>query len=269
MELGGLQCHGCGSSNVVFDPKGRILKCNQCGKEEYYSRATLNANGKVLFSKENAINFFTEGKFENSQHYAMNVLNIAKDNAPALYIIAYYDEFVSRKDGSLKSFFYDIKDLVLEYDEVQELKKLLLASAYNLVEYEDEVLTLIAVNMQSEEDSPDLCNFVDTLCPYLIKKRTSINFLTNNLIGIYEELAGHCDIPKTCFALLKAIDENPDSPYKNNSFYLRSNAKYFYDNFVLPVEKIINAMRTKELRDKFSNSYTRKKAKYEEDAALS
>lgn len=268
MELGGLQCHGCGSSNVVFDPKGRILKCSQCGKEEYYSRATLNANGKVLFSKENAINFFTEGKFENSQHYAMNVLNISKDNAPALYIMAYFDEFVSRKDGALKSFFHEIQGLALEYDEVQELKKLFLASAYNLLDYESEVLTLIAVNMQSEDDSEDLCKFVDTLCPYLIKKRTSINFLTSNLVGIYEELAGHCDIPKTCFALLKAIDENPDSPYKNNSFYLRSNAKYFYDNFVLTVGKIINAMKTKELRDKFFNSYTKKRVMYEERTAL-
>ncbi len=269
MELGGLQCHGCGSSNVVFDPKGRILKCSQCGKEEYYSRATLNANGKVMFSKENAINFFSEGKFENAQHYAMNVLNISKDNAPALYIMAYYDEFVSRKDGSLKSFFNETKDLVLEYDEVQELKKLFLASAYNLVDYESEVLTLIAVNMQSEEDSADLCGFVDALSPYLIKKRTSVNFLTNNLVGIYEELAGYCDIPKTCFALLKAIDENPDSPYRNDSFYLRSNAKYFYDNFVLPVGKILNAMKTGELRDKFSNSYNKKRVKYEEDATLS
>ena len=35
----------------------------------------------------------------------MNVLNISKDNAPALYIMAYFDEFVSRKDGALKSFF--------------------------------------------------------------------------------------------------------------------------------------------------------------------
>ncbi len=268
MELGGLQCHGCGSSNVVFDPKKRILICNQCGKEEYYSRATLNATGKVLFSKENAINFFADGKFADAQRYAMDVLNISKDNAPALYIMAYYDEFVRRKEGSIKFFFHEIEDLALEYDEVQELKRLFLASAYNLIDYEKEALRLVAVNMQSEEDAADLCDFVDKLCPYLIKKRSSMDFLTKDLIEIYEDLAGHCDIPKTCFALLKAIDENPDSPYTNNSFYLRSKSKYFYDNYILPVGKIINAMRTKELRDKFVNSYHNKRTKYEEDATI-
>jgi hypothetical protein len=253
---------------VVFDPKKRILTCNQCGKDEYYSRATLNANGKVLFSKENAINFFIEGKFENSQHYAMDVINISKDNAPALYIMAYYDEFVMRKEGSLKYFFHEIAELALEYDEVQELKKLLLASAYNMIDYEEDALRLIAVKMQSEEGSADLCDFVDKLCPYLIKKRTSMNFLTNNLKEIYEDLAGHCDIPKTCFSLLKAVDENPDSPYTNNCFYLRSKSKYFYDNYIVPVGKIINAMRTKELKDKFVSSYINKRTKYEEDASL-
>lgn len=268
MELGGLQCHGCGSSYVVFDPKRRILACNQCGKEEYYSRATLNANGRVLFSKENAINFFSEGKFENSYQYAKEVLNISKDNAPALYIMAYYDEFVIRKEGSLKCLFYDIKDLALEYDEVRDLMKLLLASAYTMADYEEDALRLIAVNMQAEEDSAELCDFVDKLCPYLINRRSSMDFLTNSQIEVYKELAAHCDIPKTCYALLKAIDESPDSPYTNNCFYLRSKAKYFYNNFILSIGKIINAMRTQELRDKFANVYNQKRKKYEEDANL-
>ncbi len=266
MELGGLQCHGCGSSNVVFDSKKRILTCSQCGKEEYYSRSTLNSNGKVLFSKENSINFFMEGQFENSQHYAMDVINISKDNAPALYIMAYYDEFIMKREGALKSFFFEVNDLALEYDEVQELKRLLLASAYNLIDYEEEVIKLIAINMQSEEDSADLREFVDKLCPYLIKKRPSIDFFTQNLMEMYGELAGHCDIPKTCFALLKAIDENPDSPYVNNSFYLHSKARYFYDNFILPVGKIVQEIRTKELNEKFANSYRKKRTKFEEDA---
>ena len=44
--------------------------------------------------------------------------------------------------------------------------------------------------------------------------------------------------------------------------------KIFYDNFVLTVGKIINAMKTKELRDKFFNSYTKKRVMYEERTAL-
>lgn len=268
MDLGGLQCHGCGSGNVQFDPKRRILTCNQCGKEEYYSRATLNASGKVMFSKVNAINFFEEGKFDNSRHYAREVLNISKDNATALFIMAYHDEFVTGKAGAVKSFFNDIENIALEYDEVQELRRLLLASAYNMIEYEEEVIRLIVVNMQSEEDAEELCNFIDKLCPYLISKRTSMDFFTKSLIGMYEELAGYCDIPRTCFALLKAINENPDSPYTNNCFYLHAKSSYFYNNFVLQVGRVISAIRTKELKDKFISSYMKKKLQYEEDTKL-
>ncbi len=268
MELGGLQCHGCGSSNVVFNSKKRILICNQCGKEEYYSRATLNSNGKVMFSKENALNFFTEGKFDNAQHYALDILNIFKDHVPALYMIAYYDEFVMRKEGALKSFFREIKEISLEYDEVQDIKKLILASAYNMIDYEREVIELVSINMQSKEDEADLCEFVDKLCPYLISRRASMDFLTNHLIDLYKELARHCDIPKTCFALLKGIDDNPDSPYVNKCFYLHAKARYFYDHYILPVGTIIDAMRTRDIKEKFIASYRKKKAKYEEDANL-
>ncbi len=266
MELGGLQCHGCGSSNVVFDSKKRILICNQCGKQEYYSRATLNANGKVLFSKENAINFFVEGKFENAQHYAMEVLNISKDNAPALYIMAYYDEYVVRKDGAMRKFFKEITEIPLEYDEVQEIRKLMIASAYNIGDYEVEIITILALNMQAEEDSVELGEFIDKLCPYFISKRPSMDYLNKELVDIYIEIAGHCDIPKTCFALLKSINENPDSPYINNCFYLQAKTKHFYENYVLPIGEIINSMKNNEIKQKFVGSYLKKKEKYELDA---
>ena len=165
MDMVGLQCSGCGSTNVTFDPKRRMLLCNQCGKDEYYSRATLNANGKVVYGKRNAIRFFTEGKLEDARHYAMEVLNISMDNAPAMYILAYYDEFSARKTDSLKQFFWKIKDVSLEYEEVEDLRKLLIASAYNLENFEEDVIQLIALNMQSPEDANDLCEFIDTLCP--------------------------------------------------------------------------------------------------------
>lgn len=263
-----MQCHGCGSTNVTFDPKRRILICNQCGKEEYYSRATLNANGKVVFSRRNAIRFFSEGKLEDARHYAMEVLNISMDNAPAMYILAYYDEFTARKPDAMKRFFQQIRDVSLEYDEVTDLRGLLLSSAYNLSDYEADVIQLIAVNMQAEEDAPALCEFIDTLCPYLIGKHPSTAFLTKELTEMYQELAAHCSIPKTCFALLKAIDTNPDSPYSSNSFYLKAKARYFYDHYMADVGTVISAIRDAGLRGKFSGVYQKKCEQYRADAGI-
>lgn len=268
MEMEGMQCRGCGSTNVIFDPKRRILICNQCGKEEYYSRATLNANGKVVFSRRNAIRFFTEGKLKDARHYAMEVMNISMDNAPAMYILAYYDEFTARKPDAMKGFFRQIKDVALEYDEVAELRGLLLSSAYNLSDYEEDIIHLVAVNMQSEEDSADLCEFIDTLCPYLIGKRTSTTFLTKSLGEMYQELAAHCNIPKTCFALLKAIEINPDSPYSDNSFYLKAKTQYFYEHYMTDIGAIISAIKDEALKRKFSGAYRKKCEKYRSDACM-
>lgn len=268
MEFTGLKCSGCGSSNVTFDSKRRILVCNQCGKEEYYSRATLNSSGKVLLSKDNAMNFFAEGKFENAQHYALEVLNISQDNAPALFIMSYYDEIVVRKSGAITRFFDTVDDIALEGSEVEELQRLFVAAAYNMLDYEERIIKLIALNMQSEEDAAQLCGFIDKLCPYLLMRRPSINFFTPELCEMYQDLAEHCDIPKTCFALLKLIKQNPDSPYSDSSFYLQARSRYFYENFVLSVGKVINKMKTVELRKKFIGSYDSIRREYESDAKI-
>ena len=268
MDFGGMQCHGCGSSNVTFDAKRRIVKCNQCGKEEYYSGATLNANGKVLYSKQNAIRFFKEGKYDNANTFAREVLNISMDNAAALFVMSYYEEFIERRSRSMDAFFMQIADVPLEYDEVQELQELILACAINMMEYEEQIIQLIALNMQSSEDAKDLCEFIDKICPYFISKRSNMNFFTPNLVDMYAELAEHCGVPKTCFALMKAIDTNPDSPYAANDFHLKAKAKYFYEHFVLPLGKIIEAMDNAELRNKFLVSYQKKKEKYAQDAGF-
>ncbi|MDE7253808.1 MAG: hypothetical protein K2O32_12815 [Acetatifactor sp.] len=268
MDAGGLQCRGCGSGNVVFDPKRRILTCHQCGKEEYYSRATLNANRKVLFSKENALSFFNSGKFDNAQHYALEILNIVKDNAPALYIIAYHDEFVMRKEGAMRRFFENVNEIPFEYDEVRDLKQLLVSSAYNMLDFEFDIIQLMAANMQSQEDADELGEFIDKVCPFFISKRTSMDFFTEEHAEMYKDLAEHCGVPKTCFSLIKAISDNPDSPYANNSFYLGAKTKYFYEHFVLPVGTIVNSMKDNELKAKFVGAYEKKKQQYEQDANL-
>lgn len=269
MDLEGLQCHGCGSTNVTFDPRRRILSCNQCGKEEYYSRSTLNANEKVVYARRNAIHFFQDGRMDDARHYAMEVLNISMDNAPAMYILAYYDEFTARKPDSMRMFFEQIMDVALEYDEVRDICKLVISSAYNLADFEETVIQLIAVNMQSPDDAQELCIVIDTICPFLISKRTSSAYLTDTLVDMYRELAGHCGIPKTCFALLKSIETNPDSPYMGQSFYLKAKARYFYNNYVVNVGKVIRAMNDTNLKAKFVGVYESKCQQYKIDAGIS
>lgn len=269
MDLEGLQCHGCGSTNVTFDPKRRILSCNQCGKEEYYSRSTLNANGKVVYSRRNAIQFFKEGRMDDAKHYAMEVLNISIDNAPAMYILAYHDEFLARKPDSMRQFFAKIAEVALEYDEVRDICSLIIASAYNLSDFEEDVIQLIAVNMQSSDDAGELCTIIDTICPYWISKRTSAGYLTDNLTEMYRELAEHCGIPKTCFAFLKSIETNPDSPYVGHCFYLKAKVQFFYDHYVANVGKIIQSMSDPNLRAKFFGAYNSKCQQYKSDAGIS
>lgn len=264
MDFNRLQCSGCGSSNVVFDPQSRILICNQCGKNEYYSRATLNASGRVVFGKQNALKFFSTAQFDNAKHYARDVLNVSMDNAPALFIMAYHEEFVEMHVGAMDRFFEQVLPIALEYDEVREMKKLVITAAHQMSDYEPELIKLFAMNMQSDKDADELCALIDQLCPYFISKRTSSDFLTSDLIDLYSELAEHCVIPKTCFALLKAIETNPDSPFIGDSFYLRSKSEYFYNHYVMPVGHIIESMKPCEYKQKFALAYQKKKLQYEQ-----
>ena len=156
----------------------------------------------------------------------------------------------------------------MEYDEVQDLRKLFVASSYRLQDFETDMIQLIAANMQAEEDMEELCGFIDQVCPYLISKRTSTGYLTKELADMYRELAEHCTIPKTCFALLKSMETNPDSPYMDNSFYLKSKTRYFYDNYIIPIGTIINAMSSQEYKEKFVSTYQKKQAKFLADAEL-
>ena len=268
METGGMQCHGCGSTNVSFDPQRRIVICNQCGKQEYYSRATLNANGKVVFARQNAMNFFKSGHFDTARQYAQDVLNISADNAAALYMFAFYDEFMLGKNGSLKKLFAVFDNMALEYQEVQDLMELFLATPGRLLDYQEEIITTVARNLQDDSDRQTLCDFFDKICPYFISKWPSMGYLKPTLVEMYMELAEHCGIPKTCFALLSAIQKNPDSPYASGTFFLRQKSEYYYENFILPVGKVIGAMKDGQYREKFLAAYQQRKQQYLNDSGM-
>jgi hypothetical protein len=222
----------------------------------------------VVLSRRNAINFFVDGKYDDAKHYAMEVLNIAMDNAPAMFIMAYYEEFTEKRNDSIKSYFQRIKDLALEYDEVREMINLIKASAYRMVSYEEDIIELFAKNMQSDESRDELRTILDTLCPYFISKRTSSDYLNENLTGMYKELIGHCGIPRTCFALLDSIEKNPDSPYVDRSFYLHAKCEYYYEHYVVPIGDIIGTMGNDEWGNKFRSVYEAKKNNYMKDAGI-
>ena len=266
MDAGSMQCHGCGSTNVTFDPKRRILICNQCGKQEYYSRATLNANGKVVYARQNAMNFFTHGHYDRAREYAQDILNISSDNALALYILAFYDEFTMGMNGALKRVFALLETMALEYQEVQDLMQAFLASPGRLIDFQESIITVVAKNLQDDKDAATLCGFFDKICPFFIAKWPSMGYLTPSLVELYIELVEHCGIPRTCFALINAIQKNPDSPYATDTFFLKPKTEYFYEHFVLPVGKVIEAMQENQYRDKFLAAYNQRKQQYQEDA---
>ena len=79
---------------------------------------------------------------------------------------------------------------------------------------------------------------------------------------MYKELASHCGVPKTCFALLKSITENPDSPMANNSFFLKAKARYFYDNYVTVVGDILRGMAESDFKNKFLQAFDQKQKQF-------
>ena len=97
MEVFGLTCAGCGSTDVDFNTETRKVTCNQCGKVEYYSRAQLGATGKIVIAKDNAIKFFREGNLPGAREFAVGVLNVMQDNAAALFIVV--RRLFSRRDA--------------------------------------------------------------------------------------------------------------------------------------------------------------------------
>jgi len=268
MEVQGFSCHGCGSTDVIFDPEARKIHCKQCGKEEYYSRAQLGATGRVAFEKDNAIRFFKEGNTENARKFAGDVLNTMQDNVAALFIMAYCDEFIESRNGSIKNFFVTIDGIALEYDEVRDIKDLFCVALYNLRDYEAEMLILMIKNMQSVEDRDELENFIDAVSPYCISKYPSSYFLTDERVELYCDLVSHCNIPKTCFALLKGIKENPDSPFISNDFYMKAKTEYFYNHYICSVGKIIKFMMDGQYKPKFVTTYQAFLEQYKNDAKI-
>lgn len=265
-----LQCPGCGSNRVHPDYKNRRLVCEQCGSEVMYSRATLNAgaSAEVRYQRDNAFNFFKEGRFELAYKYAREVLNFAVDYVPAKYIIAFYEENKMKKAGALRRFFNETGEILLENDEVYGLEQLFMAFPYKLIEFEKDVIGTVMFNLEEETEKEELCRFIDGICPFFISKRTSQDYLDRELAELYGKLAAYCNVPKTCFALLASINRNPDSPYAGSRFELKTKNQFFYDNYCMSVGEIIKHMKDSELRKRFLEQYEKQLLQYRRDTGV-
>lgn len=256
-EFDTIVCSGCGSANIHFDPQTRTISCSQCGKVEKYTRQKLNANGKVVNSIVNAKKFFLEANYANAEHYAREVLDMSVDQAPALYITAFVGDVVNKRRGNLASFFEVLKDIPIEYDELRDIMELFLSSPYGLIDYEEQVIEFIAKNADLNRDRKELSDFFDTLCPYFINKRATISSFSHELLEMYNELAAEVGIPKTVYALVSAIQKNPDSPIASRQFFLKTKVQTFYDSFMVPVGNIVKNMRQDDYKPKLQAAYNK------------
>lgn len=252
MDADVFRCPNCGAT-VDIDFKTRKGFCDFCGKTVVFPRRTFNSNGKIQDDLKICLRCFEEKRFEEARKHAENVLAVAIDNGPALYARAYYEAFfaVNKNTARIGEFFRQILDIDLDGEEVEPLKKMFLATIFKLDSHEEDVLRWAEANLVPS----DLCNFVDSFSAILISRRSTIDFFTPELEELYQKISASCSIPKTCFSLLQAISKNPDSPYPENRFFLKTKTQRFYNDFVLPIGEIIKVMASQELREKFYKAY--------------
>ena len=246
-------CPGCGNP-INIDFKTRKGVCDFCGNAVTFPRQTFNGNDKVKKELEHLVNCFMEKRYEEAKHHAESILAVAVDNAPSLFVRAYYESYIApiKKSERMREFFDKLNDIEADIEEIEPLKKMLLAAILHLDVFEKEAL--MWVESVTDNDS-DLCAFADSFCPIIISRRTTIDYMTIEMAATYKRIAARSSAPKTCYALLQSVLNNPDSPFKGNSFYLKTKTQRFYNDYLLPVGEIVGAIASEELKGKFCRVY--------------
>ena len=261
----GLQyiCPGCATvlSPSDIDFKARRGICPSCGSVVSLSRREVNHSQTVVHDLENAVRFFEDRNFDTAKRYAEGVLSISFDNVVALFIIAYCEAYHARNKthAYLDKFFkQELKDIDVLEDEMQMLKGLLLKSVLHLADYEQEILQKI---LETQADG-DIAEFVEAFSPYVINKRSNINWFSNEMANTYETLTKRANLPKTWYALYSQIATNPDSPEAENTYYLKTKTARFFNDYLLRLENVFEQIKDDRLKKKFSTALATKKANF-------
>jgi DNA-directed RNA polymerase subunit RPC12/RpoP len=256
MEANTYICSHCGSSIPAdqVDVKRRRGYCRFCGLESIFPKKRSTASPNAVIALEEASKLFNVGNFESAKECAETAISMSRDNAGALYIINYHKSYASKLKSSkgLETFFTEtLPNSELELEEEEMFKQSLLKTIHHSCDYEKYILKKFV----EFDDDDELLEFVESFCPFSILAHKSIEWFDAELIEIYKEISRRIVIPKTWFALYKAMQKNPDSPFAEDTFYLKTKARRVYDSFILPIGDIYNSIKDETNKAKFLSGY--------------
>lgn len=240
----------------------RRATCPRCDAVTTFSRSVVNGSTGVLHDVENAVKFFEERNFESAKRFAESALSVSYDNVVGLFIIAYYNAYHApiKKRTYLDKFFNEeLPEIGVDVDEMDALKKVLKKCPLHLLDYEQQILDKI---LATTGDEREIVDFVEAFSPYIISKRPSIEWFNPKMKGIYAELTARANLPKTWYALFQQIAVNPDSPELENTFYLKTKAARFYNDYVCGVGEIFSQIKDEALKTKFVSAFEKKQQNF-------
>lgn len=257
-------CPSCGMPVPAdrINYRTRRAHCDFCGQEIIFPKRNSTASPSAVHALNQARDFFFSGDFNSALRCAQTVVEMVPKHAAALYIIAYHKAFVAdiKNRVSLDNLFNEVlPDAEFEIEEEELFKSLLLKTMSHSIDYEEQILEKFV----EYDDAKEVAEFMEQFCPYAISKRVSIEWFTPDLAATYATVSARTSIPKTCYALFTSLSKNPDSPLSDGTFYLKTKAKRFYDNYLLPVGKVINNMADQTFRAKFVAVYDKVRSQFE------
>ena len=218
---------------------------------------------------DNAVSSFVAKDFNSALKGANEVIASDAKNIPASFIVAFSDEIFRKRPNQLDKFFSSVPSLPgsMDSEDLEKLCRLFTAGRLKLANYEATILNLVYAN--ANEIGPGaVCKFVDEFSPNIISTRSNGSFLSGDLLDMYMKLSAFCTIPKTCFALLGAIELNPASPLKTGDYYLTGKSKKFYDEYVTRVGEIIDNMKSEKNRPQFQKAFADKSLNYRQKTKI-
>lgn len=257
-------CPNCGMpvEADAMDFKTRRAHCDFCGKEIVFPKKNSTASPSAVHALAEATRFFLEKNYTSAKSCAETVVSMVPKNAPALYIIAYYNAVISpvKSRVSMDSLFrVTLPEAELEIEEEEGFKDLLIKTISCSCAYEAEIVNKIV----EYDDAKEAAEFLEKFCPLSIGKHTSSGWLTPDLIASYKSISKKVPLPKTWYALLLTVQKCPDSPFATGQFYLKTKASNFYNNHLLPVGEIMNCICDAATKTKFVAVFNKMKAEFE------